>query len=75
MWRVLVLWKPTLPIRLSRWVGSQVRMFSIVRLDCIGFCVVGSRGGLGISSVCRRCIAAAVTVSFVCEESISAVRV
>lgn len=50
-------------------------MFAMVREDASCLLVVGSRGGLGMSSVWRRCIAAAVTVSLVWEESMRAVRV
>ena len=73
MWRVLVLWKPTLEMRESRCCGVAERMLGIVRVE--GWDVGGVASLLGRSSVCKRCMAAAVTGSLVWEESMRAVRV
>ncbi|KAJ4609983.1 hypothetical protein HRR85_006251 [Exophiala dermatitidis] len=77
MYLVLLLWKPTLPIKLSKCLGSQAMILSIVNCDC--FISVSPSSGLissvDTSSVCKRCIATAVTVSLVCEDSINDVNV
>ena len=74
MKRVLLLWKPTLQIRESRCVGVQDRMLGMVRVDW-GALEAVSTGWVGERPVWRRCMAAAVTVSLVWEESMRAVRV
>ena len=73
MKRVLLLWKPTLQIRESRCVGVQDRMLGMVRVDWGA--PEAEMGWVGARPVCRRCMAAAVTVSLVWEESMRAVRV
>ncbi len=75
MCRVLVLWKPTLEISWFRCCGVVVSMLAMVRVLLGWVSLSCGEGAGGTSSVCSRCMAAAVTVSLVWLDSISAVSV